>query len=180
MRRQGDRVQEASMLHRLATPLLVLALPLVVSADAPRPSLVLETPSPTPVAGSGRWLHAVAMLPDGRLVVLGGQTENGNSAASTTGAVEIYDPATGRWSDGAPMPGTNPVGEYTTIATLPGDVFVLGLGWANRSAGMYHHLLMLVLGSGPLGATTDDRRGISDDELATVSAQAQLAPADRN
>ncbi len=48
-----------------------------------------------------RFRHTATQLPDGRIVVIGGSTTSFSYVL--TGSIEIYDPATGHWSDGGTM-----------------------------------------------------------------------------
>lgn len=71
----------------------------------------------------GRQWHTASLLPDGDILVAGGQDANGKALAST----EIYDVATNHWSLGIPM---NEARWGATAVTLP-DGRVLVAGGAN-------------------------------------------------
>ena len=47
-----------------------------------------------------RWYPGLALLPDGRYLALGG-----NTGGTLTASCELFDPATRRWSDAAPLSG---------------------------------------------------------------------------
>jgi len=80
---------------------------------------------------ASRIFHSVTVLPDGRVLVTGGYTDNwvpanGGFAASPTSlnSAELYDPATGRWSVTANL---NTTRNFHTGTLLPnGKVLVAG------------------------------------------------------
>ncbi len=76
------------------------------------------------VARSG---HTATLLNDGRLLVVGG-----NSSGGVTRSVEIFDPATGRWSPAAPLFDFTRTGH---TATLLRDGRVLVVGGEFRGGG---------------------------------------------
>jgi hypothetical protein len=80
------------------------------------PSTVSWTPVPN--MGTARGAAAAALLPDGRVLVTGGQDDNG--ALATT---EIYDPASNTWSPGATMTEAR---EYHRAVDIGGRVLVAG------------------------------------------------------
>lgn len=68
-----------------------------------------------PIA-QGRGQHAASLLPDGRVLVVGGVAHTGR-----VGSAELFDPATGTWSSASP-PGIT--GDVTASLVLPnGKVF---------------------------------------------------------
>lgn len=78
--------------------------------------------------GIGRSHHAAALLPDGRVIVVGGMGHNG-----PLDITEIFDPATGEWSPG---PNLNlPRHDHSLIAT-PGRLVVFG-GYAESSVSSF-------------------------------------------
>jgi hypothetical protein len=83
-----------------------------------QPFVALQDPSSgasqqTP--GVGR-LHALAArLPDGRVLVAGGESTYQSSPAITTASVELYDPATNAWSALPSMPGPRSAGAIVTL-----------------------------------------------------------------
>jgi N-acetylneuraminic acid mutarotase len=64
--------------------------------------------------------HTATRLPDGRVIVAGGQSDSGTFLKST----EIYDPAQDRWISAAPMAASR-FGHVATL-TADGDVLVAG------------------------------------------------------
>ncbi|WP_373488782.1 kelch repeat-containing protein [Blastomonas sp.] len=66
--------------------------------------------------------HLAMVALNGKIIVAGGRTGPG-AAAERVDAVEIYDPATRRWTQGAPLP--KPVGGITGAAHA-GCMFVFG------------------------------------------------------
>ncbi|WP_437300204.1 kelch repeat-containing protein [Sorangium sp. So ce426] len=73
-----------------------------------------------------RYLHTATLLQDGRVLVVGGYTLNGNEMPQGRTSVEIYDPATGAWTPAAP---TNlPRMQHTATLLPSGRVLVLGGG----------------------------------------------------
>ncbi|WP_437338519.1 Kelch repeat-containing protein [Sorangium sp. So ce394] len=73
-----------------------------------------------------RHLHTATLLQDGRVLVVGGYTLNGNEMPEGRTSVEIYDPATGAWTAAAP---TNlPRMQHTATLLPSGRVLVVGGG----------------------------------------------------
>ncbi|WP_437759564.1 Kelch repeat-containing protein [Sorangium sp. So ce1389] len=73
-----------------------------------------------------RHLHTATLLPDGRVLVVGGYTLNRNEMPEGRTSVEIYDPATGAWTAAAP---TNlPRMQHTATLLPSGRVLVVGGG----------------------------------------------------
>ncbi len=76
--------------------------------------------SPTAPTDEHRLGHTATLLPDGRVLVAGGQADSGTFLKST----EIYDPIQDRWISAAPMAAAR----FGHVATLlaDGDVLVAG------------------------------------------------------
>ena len=76
--------------------------------------------SMTAPVGARRLGHIATLLPDGRVLVAGGQDDNGTMLKST----EIYDPTQDRWISAAPMAAAR----FGLVASLmpDGDVLVAG------------------------------------------------------
>jgi hypothetical protein len=66
---------------------------------------------------------ASAVLADGRLVIVGGEYNNGNFVLTNLGA--IYDPATSKWTSLAPPNHWNYIGDSPALV-LPNGKFVVG------------------------------------------------------
>ncbi len=98
-------------------------------------ALVASLPAAA-LAANGSWIAATSMheareravavpLPDGQVLVAGGENEAGALATA-----EIYDPSTNTWAPVAPM---NEAREGAAAASLPdGDVLVAGGNEAER------------------------------------------------
>lgn len=74
--------------------------------------------------GRPRVGHTATVLPDGRVVVSGGETPAVNGQREVTSGVEVFDPATGRWS----LSGDLTTGRSGHTATLLPDGRVLVVG----------------------------------------------------
>lgn len=71
-----------------------------------------------------RALHTANRLPDGRVIVFGGQGTCNAQVCITLSSTEIYDPASNSWSFGPPLPQPR---QQSTSSTLPdGRVLVAG------------------------------------------------------
>lgn len=79
--------------------------------------------APTGALATPRVSFAEAMLADGRVLAIGGNNFQDNSGNVLAG-VEIYDPASGRWSATAPLAEARMSHTATTLAS--GKVLVLG------------------------------------------------------
>ena len=83
--------------------------------------------TPTGSLTTARWQHTATLLPDGRVLVAGGQSDTGPLASA-----ELYDPATGAWTATGNLTAAR---IYHTATLLPdGRVLVVG-GW-NPSASL--------------------------------------------
>ncbi len=94
-------------------------------ADLPRPD-------PTSVRATsslaeGRSHHTATLLPDGRVVVLGGETAGREPLASA----EVFDPSTETWSGLPPLP--EPRANHTTTLLGDGTLLVVGGARSNQN-----------------------------------------------
>jgi hypothetical protein len=80
--------------------------------------------SPTGSMVHPRFGHAANLLEDGRVLIVGGQTSGGLGDVAPTSA-EIYDPATGKFTETGSM-ATQRWGGHTTTLLTDGRVLVLG------------------------------------------------------
>ena len=126
------------------------------------------------------------VLPDGSILVEGGYDSNSLAQYTT----EIYDPATGHWSFGAPLPSVKPfwappasrirvsIFEPFTVdqpgrVSLAGGLEIWGLGFSNLKNDFYDRLQTYVTGD---RSESEDADEVADSEKAAVreAARAQL------
>jgi hypothetical protein len=82
--------------------------------------------SPTGTLNIGRFAHAAALLPDGRVLILGGTTTEPIGPTDQVTTAEIFDPATGSFAGaGATLMGRS----YTALAPLNNGKFLLAGGY---------------------------------------------------
>jgi len=75
--------------------------------------------------GHDMFCPGISMLPDGRVLVTGGNDSHKTS---------IYDPATGAWTAGPPM--TTPRGYQSSVTLGDGRVFTIGGSWSGGKGGL--------------------------------------------
>src|SRR4051794_12685378 len=138
------RFRKMTMPLRLATAALIGALVLggafLLTGGGSRPSTAVPaatpsavTPSPTPASvwiktgnmAAARTDFAATLLPDGRVLVVGGRS----AGKPNLDSAETYDPATGRWTSAGKMSH----GRNFPTATLLRDGKVLVVGGAGAS-----------------------------------------------
>lgn len=68
--------------------------------------------------------HTATVLPDGRVLVVGGESRNAAGATDLTASSEIYDPATGTWSATGPL--TTGRQGHTATLLANGQVLIAG------------------------------------------------------
>jgi galactose oxidase len=81
-----------------------------------------------------RWFSSGVLLPDGRLLAVGGDDRDDTLAPGTGGTVripELYDPATGKWADVAPQ--RRDRGYHSSALLLPDMRVLLGGGTGDPS-----------------------------------------------
>jgi hypothetical protein len=67
-----------------------------------------------------RWSHTATLLPDGRVVIIGGYSSYGRLESS----VEIFDPARNRWYAARPL--SRPRANHTATLLADGTILVVG------------------------------------------------------
>ncbi|MFI0976330.1 DUF6603 domain-containing protein [Streptomyces sp. NPDC021093] len=87
--------------------------------------------TPTGSLRTARKSHRATLLPDGRVLVTGGDAVVAGSGSGTgtfsqraLASAELYDPATGTWTPGVPMPGGR--ARHLALLTRAGDVLLIG------------------------------------------------------
>jgi hypothetical protein len=85
----------------------------------------------------GRLLHTATLLPDGRVLVTGGWPDH--TGGSVMSSAELYNPATGNWTETASMavPRTAHTATLLFPATDNGKVLVVGSHDASNAAEIY-------------------------------------------
>ena len=101
----------------------------VASAEVWNPAL--GTLSPSGSLAIPRFGHTAMLLPDGRVLVVGGQGTEGIVVTA-----EVWDPATGVFSSAGPVPGV----QYGTAITMLPDGPVLLVGGATGDIGTGHEV----------------------------------------
>ncbi len=118
-------------------------------------SALVATP---PVA---RYHHTATLLPSGKVLFAGGLV-SGGTAGGASGSSEVYDPATGLWTVGAPLTGARAGHTASLLAT--GEVLLAGgqlsgetlQSSATASSG---DSLVLASGLGAVGLTAEQSAG---------------------
>jgi hypothetical protein len=110
-----------------AVLLLVACGPEISSQETPSTfsdssSLVGESWQRTASLARARYYHTANLLPDGKVLVVGGGLADGSVLSQT----ELYDPATGRWVTAAPLSQPR-IGHSATL--LPGGKLLVVGGW---------------------------------------------------
>src|SRR5438445_8152047 len=76
---------------------------------------IASTPS-----GYGPWFFGSAVLPDGRMIVEGGEYNNANSNPVWTNLGAIYDPLTNQWQSVNPPDGWRNIGDGQSVILAGG------------------------------------------------------------
>jgi hypothetical protein len=94
------------------------------TTQLPPPPEILPPESPFVAAGNmtvARWWHSSTLLPDGRVLLAGGEGDGGGDGGSTA---EIYDPATGTFTATGSM--THPRRGHGAVLLANGKVLIVG------------------------------------------------------
>ena len=118
---------KTNVIHRnggYAAPILLsLLVGLLCGLPAPHAAWSATNWRYTGSMSTARWLHTATLLPDGKVLVAGGQEASSEAAIATA---ELYDPATGTWNSTGSM---NEARWSPTATLLPdGKVLVAGGG----------------------------------------------------
>src|SRR6266581_2565543 len=112
-----DRAVQYSM--QIALALLGLALGICTPQAGHAGSF-----TPTGAMSVGRYSHTATLLPNGKVLVTGGETTLCGCCVAPTSSAELYDPDSGRWSRTGDMTTTR---EFHTATLLTnGTVLVAG------------------------------------------------------
>src|SRR3954451_20756291 len=92
-------------------------------AETPVATIVVSQPgtwTATGSMGTARWAHTATLLPNGTVLVAGGDSAPNNIIASA----ELYNPSTGNWTATGSM--TTPREDHTATLLPEGRVLVVG------------------------------------------------------
>jgi hypothetical protein len=98
---------------------------------------------------SPRFDHAMALLPDGRVIAVGGSNDAERGENGALASVEIYDPATDAWTEG---PALHDARRWPNLAVLSDAVYVTGGG---NAAGQLASTERLAFVRSPVEPPTD-------------------------
>jgi uncharacterized protein (TIGR03437 family) len=145
--------------------LLGAAALLVASQFTASPTQLAAPMIATSSLSTARDSHTATLLPNGKLLVAGGRNTRSGDASGALRSVEIYDPATGKWSDAAPLN----VARFDHVAVLLRDGTVLAAGGRNAGG---------VLDSNEIYDPVTAKWTINDNKLnvARAKATATLLP----
>ncbi len=121
-------------------------------------------------SGYGPLYYASAVLPDGRLIVNGGEYNNGSSVWTTLGA--IYDPIADKWTAVTPPSGWSTIGDAQSTI-LPNGTYMLANCCTTQQA-------TLNLSTMTWTATGTNKADINDEEGWTQLPSGQLLTVDAN
>ncbi len=109
-------------------------------------------------AGYAPYFYASAVLPDGRVVVEGGEF-NGNGGTGETALGAIYNPATDAWTAIAPPSGVSEIGDAASVV-LPDGTFMLGPCCSSRMDYLLNPYTLTWTATGSVGkADNNDEEG---------------------
>jgi len=96
--------------------------PALTSAELYDPAT--GTWTPTGAMADPRFGHSASLLPDGRVLVAGGEHPRSSRTSLSLTTAELYDPATGTWTTTAPM--NDARWEHQSVLLNDGRVLVVG------------------------------------------------------
>ncbi len=100
-------------------------LPVTNAARSAHHTSVTLAPSFAGAAlATGREAHSATLLPDGKLLVAGGRNPRSGDASGALKTTELYDPATGRWTEVGTL--NTPRFDHTAALLRDGKVLVVG------------------------------------------------------
>ncbi|GHC68309.1 DUF6603 domain-containing protein [Streptomyces flavofungini] len=124
--------------------------------------------SPTGSLHTARTGHQGTLLPDGRVLVTGGEAAvaaGGTFSPRALATAELYDPLTGTWTAAAPMPGGR--ARHRALLTRAGDVLVIGGTTGPASTAGFRS----VLAYDPAAGTWTRIAGLSRGRWSTAVAE---------
>ncbi len=104
-------------------------------------------------SGHAPLYYASAVLPDGRVVVVGGEYNNSTQAETTLGA--IYNPATNAWTPIAPPKGVTKIGDASSVV-LANGTFLLGPCCSQRTDYLLNAATLTWTATGSSGKSDDN------------------------
>jgi hypothetical protein len=143
--------------------------------------LAAEGFQPTGSMKQARLFHTATLLNDGRVLVIGGidpakKATNPDTPIPALTGVEIYDPATGIWSEGAPLAESR-CGHTATL--LPnGEVFVAGgrSTYDGYLVNFLGHPGLAIASAAIYNPTRNDWRAVDPMKIGHVFHSATLLP----
>lgn len=120
--------------------------------------------------------YADAVLPDGRLIIEGGEYNNGQDAWTTDGA--IYDPVQNTWTSVSPPSGWTTVGDAPG-AVLPNGTFMLGNCCSGQAALLDpSNLTWSSTGTGKADSNNEEGWSLlPNGDVLTVDVEPPVSPA---
>jgi hypothetical protein len=122
--------------------------------------------APTGSPAKARYSHTATRLPDGRVLIAGGSLgPNDNPAATATATAEIYDPATGKFTQTGSM--TTPRVSHSATLLKDGRVLMLG-SWSDFSAEIYDPVTGIFSGAGGIAQNINMATLLRDGRVLVV------------
>lgn len=124
--------------------------------------------TPTGSLHTPRKGHQATLLPDGRVLVTGGEpvvAADGTFSPRALASAELYDPVTGAWTPAAPLPGGR--ARHRALLTRAGDVLIIG---GTRGPG-FTAGFRSVLAYAPAAGTWTRLAGLAQGRWSTAAAE---------